>query len=317
MSANNKEQYRKLCTARQELPLFFQDWWLDVCCGPKQWDVALAKDKAGHVLGIMPWFLGRNKGLKMLYMPPLTPYLGPWFFYPSGLKRQHSFEKKVIAALVEQLPDCAFFFQDCTLGFDNWLPFYWKGYKQTTRYTYVFDDLSDLDAIFLGLNSSVRNKIRKAEKQLTITTVEDIEIFYQLNQKTFARQQMDAPHSLAFLRKLDKALEERAQRYIYIAKDAEGQAHAGLYLTWDRHTAYNLMLGADTQLRTSGAVQLLLWRAIQEAARRCLRFDFEGSMLPSVESLFRSFGARQQPYFRLYKGRNRLMLLLKDLFAKW
>jgi hypothetical protein len=40
-------------------------------------------------------------------------------------------------------------------------------------------------------------------------------------------------------------------------------------------------------------------------------FDFEGSMMPEVESYFRSFGPRMVPYYTINKGRLPLELVLK------
>jgi hypothetical protein len=71
---------------------------------------------------------------------------------------------------------------------------------------------------------------------------------------------------------------------------------------WDRHAAYNLLGGADPQLRTSGASSLLMWESIVRARERTDVFDFEGSMLQPVERFFRSFGARQTPYLRVSRA---------------
>ena len=45
-------------------------------------------------------------------------------------------------------------------------------------------------------------------------------------------------------------------------------------------------------------------------------FDFEGSMIPGVEQSFRRFGAKQTPYFIIYKEegwRNKVQLALERL----
>jgi hypothetical protein len=44
-----------------------------------------------------------------------------------------------------------------------------------------------------------------------------------------------------------------------------------------------------------------LWAAICFARTVAARFDFEGSMLPQVERVFRGFGATQRPYFAIGK----------------
>jgi hypothetical protein len=89
--------------------------------------------------------------------------------------------------------------------------------------------------------------------------------------------------------------------HILTAIDKNQNVHASMFIVWDRYTMYNLISGADDQFRSSGAMGLLIWEAIKLAAEKSLRFDFEGSMIKGVECFFRDFGAKQQPYFKIYK----------------
>ena len=78
--------------------------------------------------------------------------------------------------------------------------------------------------------------------------------------------------------------------------DSLGRVHAAVYIAWADNTAYYLMGGSDPALRDSGAHLLALWEAIIFASSVAKRFDFEGSMLPQIEHVFRGFGAKQWPY---------------------
>ena len=312
----NKQDYRNLCEKYQNIPLFIQDWWLDVLCGEETWEVLMARNKDGSVRGAWPYWSTRRLFWSIIRPPALSPYGGIWFNYPPNLSGKDAFEKKVINELLEALPETAFLIQDFKPSWTNWLPFYWKNFRQTTFYTYRIENPWETKKVFDNFESSVRNKIRKAQKQLVVREG-SLEEFYSLNEQTFQRQGMTVPYSMDLLKKLDRALALRKQRHIFIASDQEGRNHAGLYLVWDQQTAYNLMLGANPKLRSSGAVQLLMWEAIQVAGAKRLHFDFEGSMLPAIEPLFRSFGGEQQPYFRIYKASNRLFYLAKELWAKW
>ena len=102
---------------------------------------------------------------------------------------------------------------------------------------------------------------------------EDIERFYKVNKLTFERQSEKIPYSLDLIKKIDETLSNKKQRKILLTKDQKGQIHAGIYLVWDQKCVYNLMLGANTDLRSSGAIQLLLWEGIQLAAYRQSRTD--------------------------------------------
>jgi len=315
-ASKNKQDYRNLCQKQQNIPLFMQDWWLDVLCGEEAWEVLMARNKDGSVKGAWPYYTTRRLFWSVIRPPALSPYGGIWFNYPPNLSGKEAFEKKVINELVKELPKVAFLIQDFASSFSNWLPFYWKNFRQTTFYTYRIEKPWESEKVFNNFESSVRNKVRKAQQQLEVREG-SLEEFYLLNQQTFQHQGMAMPYSIDLLKKLDTALALRQQRRIFVARDQEGRNHAALYLVWDQQTAYNLMLGASPALRASGAVQLLMWEAIQLAGEMRLGFDFEGSMLPSIEPLFRSFGAEQQPYFRIYKSSNRLFYLAKELWAKW
>jgi len=52
---------------------------------------------------------------------------------------------------------------------------------------------------------------------------------------------------------------------------------------------------------------LCLWEAIRYASTVTKQFDFEGSMIESVERFFRAFGAVQTPYFRITKTPSRAL----------
>ena len=312
----NKEAYRTFCKKNPELPVFLTDWWLDTVCEKGSWEVCLSKDKNGIIQGVLPFHITRYMGIKVNIMPPLTPYLGVWLKYPKNLKKEYkkrSFEKRVYSNLISQLPKTAYYAQNHPIQLNNWLPFYWKGFKQTIRYTYRIENPINLVSTYSYFKSNVRNKILKAKKKLEIIESDDIELFYAINQLTFHRQSKKVPYSLEFIIKIDKVLYSRKQRKILLAKDQNNQIHAGIYLVWDAKTVYNLMLGADTELRNSGAVQLLLWTGIQLASKKNCTFDFEGSMMPNIEAMFRSFGGKLTPYSKIYKAGNYFFRLLNSI----
>jgi len=312
----NKLEYRIFCRLHEELPLFFQDWWLDAVCDKGTWEVCLSKDSGENIQGVLPFYISRYYGFKVIKMPDLTPFLGIWLKKPNNLKRQiavNNFEKNTIEDLIGQLPKVAYYSQKHPIQLSNWLPFYWNGFKQTTRYTFRIEHPIDPNNAYVKFKSNTRNKIVKAKKIVNIVETDDIELFYQINQLSFERQSIKIPYSLDFIIKLDDALSKRKQRKILLAKDEENRYHAAIYLIWDDTTIYNLMLGADKKLRTSGAVQLLLWEGIQLAAAKNSTFDFEGSMMQNIEPIFNQFGGKLTPYNKIHKGGNPLFRFLSTI----
>jgi hypothetical protein len=63
------------------------------------------------------------------------------------------------------------------------------------------------------------------------------------------------------------------------------------------------MSGTDPALRASCANPLAYWPCIELACELGIPYDFEGSMMENVECFNRSFGARQIPYFRIYRDK--------------
>jgi hypothetical protein len=211
--------------------------------------------------------------------------------------------------LIEGLPRFDLFRQNFQHSITNWLPFYWRGFLQTTRYTYRLEDLSDLDGLWSGLAENVRRAVRKAEKALSVREDLGLEEFLRLNALTFSRQGTEAPYSDELVGRLDAACAERDVRKMFFAEDAGGRLHAALYVIWDSDSAYNLMLGSDPDVRGSGASSLVMWEAIKFASTVTRAFDFEGSMIESIERSFRSFGGCQAPYFQVSRMSRRMKLL--------
>lgn len=304
-------RYRQHCQQAVDIPLFSRDWWLDATCGVDQWQVALVESD-GDVVASMPYWPRRRRGFILLMQPALTQSLGPWFRSSAAkYAKQLGDQKTYMGQLIDQLPSFDLYLQNWHYSISNWLPFYWRGFKQTTRYTYVIDDLSNPELIWAGFKENIRTDIRKAENRFNLKVRDDLglDYFIKLNRQTFARQNMQVPYSDELLRCLDRACAERNCRKIWIAEDSQGRAHAGIYVVWDENSAYYLMGGGDPALRSSGATSLCLWHAIRHAACVTKRFDFEGSMLEPVERLFRGFGARQVPYLSISKMPSRLLRL--------
>jgi lipid II:glycine glycyltransferase (peptidoglycan interpeptide bridge formation enzyme) len=216
-------------------------------------------------------------------------------------------------ALIDALPPFDYFEQNFHPSVTNWLPFHWRGFEETTRYTYVLPDLTDVDAVWKGTRANVRTDVRKAEKTLKIRDDLGLDAFLRVHEMTFTRQGMTMPYGRDLVARIDAACAERGRRKILFAVDAAGAVHAAAYLVWDVGSAYYLMGGADPDLRNSGAGSLVVWEAIRFAATVAPAFDFEGSMIEPIERFFRAFGAEQRPYFHVTKTSSRLLKMRRDL----
>jgi hypothetical protein len=289
--------------------IFQQRWWLDAVA-PGAWSAVEIRQE-GELKARLPYVIERRWGLTVLRQPQLTASLGPWIKlsepkYATRLTQQ----KELYSELIEQLPAHDYFSQNFHYSVENWLPFYWKGFQQTTRYTYVIENLSNMDQVRSAFQENIRYDIRKATKKLRVHSEYGIDKFLDVNAATFARQGLTLPYSRDFVFRLDDACSKRSTRKIFFAEDASGRVHAAVYIVWDEQTAYYLMGGGDPELRTSGGGTLALWEAIKFSQQVSRRFDFEGSIIEPIERFFRAFGARQVPYFHVTRCSRRMRLLM-------
>lgn len=316
-NSNAKEKYRALCSGEASVPLFARDWWLDAAAGPDGWNVAVV-EKGGKIVAALPYVQRRKLGFCLLGQAPLTPSLGPWFA-PGKEGSGHSLsqQKEIMAALIAGLPRFDHYAQNWHYRNANWLPFYWKGFQQTTRYTYVLQNIQDAAKLKAGFQHHVRNEINKASSRFQLQVRQDLPLdaLFALNHKTFQRQGKSLPYTDDYARRLDAACAKRACSKLFVAVDPAGLHHAAVYIVWDENSAYYLMGGGDPALRTSGAASLCVWEAISYAAGVTRQFDFEGSMLEPVEHFFRYFGGAQMPYSHVSKTPSRLLRTRESLLS--
>lgn len=317
MSHDFKEKYVALCEKESSVPLFCRHWWLDAVAG-NAWD-AVVLEKNGSVEAALPFYIDSVMGVRVLSQPMLTQHLGPWIrAREEKNEKRLSREKELLQTTFSMLPDYGYYSQKWHFSCDNWLPLYWKGFSQTTRYTYRLDLRVGVESLWSNLNKKVRSEIKKARNRDGISVDGDggLEDFFSLNRMTFERQSLKVPYSFDLVKRIDEAASQRGCRKIFIARDAEGKAHAGLYLVWDESSAYYLMGGSNPDLRSSGGASLCMWEAISYASSVVDSFDFEGSMIEPVERYFRSFGAIQTPFHHITRVRSPvvgLMLTARDI----
>lgn len=301
----DKDKYRQLCNREKSIPLFSRDWWLDIVCGEANWDVLLVEEKE-TIQAAMPLYLP-HRGV--VSMPHYTQTMGPWFApEPADAKyaTRLGHRQALAARFTEALKAYPHFLQNFHYRITDWLPFYWAGYGQTTRYTYLIDDLRQpQEALWAAMSPQIRRNITKARDKEGIQIRKGIPLadFLHVHALTFKRQGCRVPGDTHVLRILVDTCRQRTQGDLWGAYDAEGRIHAAVFLIWQESSAYYLAGGGDPAVRQSGAHSFVLWETIRFAAERSERFDFEGSMLPGVERFFREFGAVQTPYFTLTKGR--------------
>lgn len=280
--------------------IFFKSYWLKVVSN--DFRILICEENDKLVGGIpLPSLYG-----KFYKDPKLTPQLGI-LLSSTNKKAKYSTniskEIEIITALVDRLPDFKQFNYNFNYNFTNFLPFIWKDFDVTAKYTYVLEDLSNLDQVYNNFQYDIKYSIKRAEKNnISVSSEYSIKDFYEINKKTFDRQKIEIPYTLEFLEELDKVLNEHNNRKIFFAVDSDKRVIAAAYILYDDRCSYYLMGGADPEYRNTGAQTLLLWESIKFSATVSKKFDFEGSMVKNIERVFREFGGTQKVIFNVKKS---------------
>jgi hypothetical protein len=307
---NNKEKYKQWCDNNKDLPLFYRHGYYQALFG-NNWDVALdIRDE--KIVGCLPYIIRSKFGFKKINPELFLPYQGVWINYPQNQKyaTKIGFEKEVCEKLLKQMPDVAFYHQMFHPNFTNWMAFYWKGFEQTTRYTYIINYNPNIDAIFDAFKSNLKWDIRKAEKSISISTSENIEQLYKLKKQDYNIKNIPLNVPFEKVNKLYEYCKSNNCGELLTATDDKANIHAMMLLVWDEHTAYYLFSATNHTFKTSGAMSLLIWEAIKKMNGLGKNFNFEGSMIKSIEKHFRGFGGIQTPYFSIKKTNSSLFKLL-------
>ncbi len=314
----DKERYRELCKEEKSIPLFCQDWWMDAVC-PNEWDVLLTEEK-GEIVGALPYHLRKKFGFRCVVQPQLTQYNGIW------IKRDPvtvdnirlSNEKKVFNELITQLEHLELsFYQQCFhLSITNWLPFYWRGYKQTTRYTYLINNIANPKSIFSRFSPAKQRQIRKSEGKLHLSLDMKPDEFYNHHKQTLKKRgnEISYPYELFF--HVYKAAQEHNAGQLFAIKDGKETIHSCLFTVWDNASAYALLYSIAPEYASSGASTLVIWEAIKFLANKTRDFDFEGSMVEGIENSYRQFGTIQKPYLRIEKYYSWFFKLLYSIYYR-
>lgn len=309
---SNKEQYKSICEAYPQIPVFLQYWWMDAVC--VDWDVAIAMN-GDKVAGIWPYNKERKIGVSIVRTPKLTPYQGPFVLYPQDLKaaNKDGFEHETIAALIKQLPDAKVWDVSLLPGLKQAGLLKTNGFSISTRQTFLIDVLQNEQAMLGNMKESLRRNIKAGSTELTIAQDNDaIATLFEYQKHTLNKKDVMQAHSLADTQRLLQMCIADNCGAIYTAKQGSDTV-AVIWNVWDTNCSYYFMGAQKLGNDNYKAMPALLWHCIKEAkARGNACFDMEGSMDQGVERFFRGFGGQRELYLTLQKN-DSLIWKLKSL----
>ncbi len=316
---SSKQKYIDHCIGRKDIPLFHRPYWLDLISPSRDWDAVVHTNAKGKIVGLLPYVKNKKYGLSYSVMPMLTPYLGPIIIFPpepfTKIQKKTSYVYDIMEGLIRQLPSVAYFSQNFRPELSEWYPFYKRGFRQTSRNTFILRKKSKED-IWNNFSSDVKNKINKSSKLISLHTSFDVDSIFSIHEAGFGQSGISVPFSKSFLEELLFLVQQKniGESIVALNKNQEQIAHQ--LVIRDASYSYNLLLSSLPESRNSGVVQLLLWHSIQKSIDLGLDYNFEGTMLPNVEPVFRRFGGEFVPYHKISKDKNKILRILRILSGR-
>lgn len=263
-------------------------------------------NKNEELIGMFYYFKKSKYGIKYIIPPPFHPYNGLISMISAKkIESKNSFIKELQTYIHQYFTDKERAHYIRFVLSPEWIDtqvFYWNKWQVKVHYTYQLSLNLFEEKLFENLSSEKRKSIRKAEKDgLLIKEEKDYSIIKNLVLKTFKRQK--AKVNAGYLNKILMEWANPNNSFSYVAYSFE-KPIAGVFCVYDTSIAYYLLGGYDDENTHHGAGVTCMWHAILKSKKLGLqKFDFEGSMIPSVEKYFRDFGGTLVPYYVCEKYR--------------
>jgi predicted N-acyltransferase len=267
----------------------------------------------GELCAVFHLYTQTYYGFTFVRTPPFMPHAGLIIDNRAQNDANYlSFGKEVLEAFAAFLNRLDYSVLSIALPPDvlDTQPLFWNKYKVVPFYTYQHDLVDSSADIEKKFSTNVRNSIKKAGKDgVRVEPYSDYAVVQQLVKTTFSRRakKLNEDNVQAILQKV--ATPENSFSFVAHWQD---RPVAVAFCVYDKTTCYYLLGGYDHTSMHRAAGVVCLYNCITHAKSLGLQvFDFEGSMMPEVESYFRSFGPRMVPYYTVNKGRLPFELVLK------
>jgi hypothetical protein len=295
--------------------VFSKSWWLKATTN-NDFKICICEGD-GEIFAGMPLPYYSTKHIRM---PILTQSVGMLFLDKKDIKIQKKLtnQKEHTNLIYDFVKDNMNNFDlSFHYNYNFWSPFYWLGFKQTTKYTYIINyENFQAQHHFSSFSKGHKWLLNKVEKNsdLQVEEFTDLEIFYQEAQKTYKRKGLSIGYSFFQLQAIDSELVKHDARKMFKISDNLGNIHAVNYYLFDQNEVYYWLGASDEQYRNIGGHTYIIWHAIKYFSDKTKRFNFGGSMIEEVDKNFRNFGSTPMPYYTIYKhnAKQKLISILKD-----
>ena len=274
--------------------VFHEDWWLDAATGG---GYSVVEVQAGNkTVGRLPYLLRSRFGLKGIWTPPVTYFLGPGIEEGEGSPNNRFLKRmEITRELIAKLPKSSWECIRCHAGIKDMIAFQEQRFRTYVQFTHEIAP-APTELLWQQLRNKTRNVIRRAQEQLVIEHLVDPEEFIRAHKNNLAAEGENDSLDMDACRRLLNSALARKQGRIIAARNAKGEITAANFCAWDNETSY-YVLSTRSRDAGNGATSLLIWEAIQYAVSKGLTFDFAGLGTKGSVLLYSGFGASVSPRF--------------------
>ena len=265
--------------------IYGRSWFLDIVA--ENWGALVEEDYER----VFPVVYKKKFGIAYIYQPFFTQQL--------GLYSKTILSQEVVTRFIEAIP-AGFRVAETNLNTHNHVD--QRKYRAIPQLNHEIDLIESYENIRKGYSDNLKRNIRKAEEQ-GLSIVKNIrpEIIIDIFRKSRGRE----------FRHLREASYLRLKRLAYVAMhkgvaDIWGVINdrndfcAGAFFFHGNRKAVFLFSGLSAEGREKGAMPFLIDSFIREHSNRHMTFDFDGSNDPNLARFYKSFGAGECHYQRLY-----------------
>jgi Acetyltransferase (GNAT) domain len=275
--------------------IFHEQWWLDIATGGRYEVVEVGNN--GRRVGWLPYFMRNKFGLTFSLPPRMTPFLGPAVDGGEGDADTQAYNRAIITReLIAKLPSAAIYHYKCDRNVTDVAAFQLERFATSVQFTQELRPQAE-DILWKNMRKKKRSQIKRAQDLLTITTIEDPELFWSFYATNVKQRGLrNAYDQSEVVLCIEQCLIRECGR-VYAAWDKTDDLVAAIWCVWDSASVYYLMTSRSADAH-DGAVSLLLWQAIKEANHRGLTFDFDGFSNNESVAFFAGFGGRLAPRYK-------------------
>ena len=255
----------------------------------------------------MPIHPKKKWGIAYAIQPVFAQYWGICFRpFESKISKVFESKKEIIQNILEKIPaNLRLFEYQFSPAFDYPTPLIWKGFTINPRFTLQINLEPDLEEVWSHFSDGAKRDVRKAEKAgIEIREIHDLEPVINLFLKTRG-DRVKSVKAIEYkrLNAVFRRFHASGESFSLGAFTAENQFVAGILFFRFRDMVIYYFGGTEKEFRNSGAMSAIIWTAIQQNHGKAKCFDFDGSMIESIERFYRSFGSVPVPYLQVRKAR--------------